>query len=94
MNMYQDDIQQAQKIPHSIESEQAVIGGLMFNESKLPEVEEIITADDFFKQAHKDIFSAMLTLVNNNHPVDVITLAGSLESSGKLESCGGLEYLF
>jgi len=93
MNMYQDESQQAQKIPHSIESEQAVIGGLMFNESKLPEVEEIITANDFFRQAHKDIFSAMLNLVSNNHPIDVITLAGSLESSGKLESCGGLEYL-
>jgi len=74
-------------------SEQAVLGFLLKNSSKFPEVYEIITSTDFFTEQHRNIFRAFEVLTDANIPLDVQTIAGKLDNQGLLEGVGGLSYL-
>ncbi|WP_148861848.1 replicative DNA helicase [Marinobacter fonticola] len=79
--------------PHSLEAEQAVLGGLMLDNSKWDSVSEIITASDFYRQDHRLIFAAIERLAGEGEPLDVVTLSEFLERAGDMEDAGGLQYL-
>ncbi|HCW90336.1 MAG TPA: replicative DNA helicase [Marinobacter sp.] len=79
--------------PHSLEAEQAVLGGLMLDNRRFDDVSEIITAKDFYRQDHQLIFGAAERLAGDGEPLDVVTLAEFLERAGDLEDAGGLSYL-
>ena len=75
----------------SEESEQSVIGSLLKDSYKMPEIIEIISSDDFFHIWHKNIFRAMELLHEDNKPIDVTTVINQL---GKLlDDSGGMSYL-
>ncbi|AKE62318.1 DNA helicase (plasmid) [Citrobacter amalonaticus Y19] len=81
--------------PQSIEAEQSVLGGLMLDNQRWDDVAEIISEQDFSSRPHRSIFSAMRSLVANQFPIDLITLAEHIENEGegKLDSLGGFAYL-
>ena len=79
--------------PHSVEAEQAVIGGLLIDTLAWDQVGDIITAEDFYRPDHQLIFGALAELIAHGKPGDVVTAAGQLERSGRLEDAGGLGYL-
>jgi replicative DNA helicase len=79
--------------PHSVEAEQAVLGGLMLDNRRFDEVAEIISASDFYRQDHRLIFGAAERLSGDSEPLDVVTLAEFLERAGDIEDAGGLSYL-
>lgn len=79
--------------PHSISAEQAVLGGLMLDNDRWDDIATIVSADRFYSRPHGVIFSAMQTLLLQNKPIDLITLAESMEQQGTLEQCGGFAYL-
>lgn len=79
--------------PYSIESEQAVVGGILIDNSRVNEVAEIISAKDFYSPQNAIIFAAIETLVYGNQPCDVVTVLTVLENTGKLEEAGGMSYL-
>ncbi len=79
--------------PHSVEAEQAVLGGLMLDNSTWEQVADRIAEADFYRQDHRLIFRVIQQLAEANQPLDVITLAEALEHIGELESAGGLAYL-
>lgn len=79
--------------PHSLSAEQAVLGGLMLDNDRWDDIATIVSADRFYSRPHSVIFSAMQTLLLQNKPVDLITLAESMEQQGTLEQCGGFAYL-
>ncbi|PPI87902.1 replicative DNA helicase [Candidatus Pantoea edessiphila] len=79
--------------PHSIEAEQSILGGLMLDNECWFNISHYVIADDFFNFAHKIIFLEMQYLLENNKPIDLITLSESLEINGKLEIVGGFAYL-
>ncbi len=80
--------------PHSVEAEQSVIGGILLEGiTALDRIEGILTADDFYRAEHRDIFAAARQLANAGKPVDVITVAEALDASGRLEDIGGMAYL-
>ncbi len=79
--------------PHSVEAEQAVLGGLMLDNRRFDEVAEIISAADFYRQDHRLIFGAAERLAGESEPLDVVTLAEFLERAGDIEDAGGLSYL-
>ena len=83
----------SQPLPHSIEAEQAVIGGLMLKNDAFDSVSEILSDRDFYNKDHQLIFNAMLRLAAEEQPFDPITLAESLQNSNELTSVGGAEYL-
>jgi replicative DNA helicase len=79
--------------PHNLEAEQAVLGGILINADAFNQVADVISDDDFYREAHALIFRGMLTLYNRDDPIDVITLAHVLTEGGVLEKVGGTDYL-
>ncbi|TVP56979.1 MAG: replicative DNA helicase [Halomonadaceae bacterium] len=79
--------------PHSVEAEQAVLGGLLLDSNGWELVAELVTDADFYRHEHRLIFNAIHRLVGDDKPLDVVTLAEWLEHAGELEDCGGLAYL-
>ena len=79
--------------PHSIEAEQSVLGGLMLDNERWDDVAERVVADDFYTRPHRHIFTEMGRLQEGGSPIDLITLAESLERQGQLDSVGGFAYL-
>ncbi|CSF80969.1 replicative DNA helicase [Shigella sonnei] len=79
--------------PHSIEAEQSVLGGLMLDNERWDDVAERVVADDFYTRPHRHIFTEMARLQESGSPIDLITLAESLERQGQLDSVGGFAYL-
>ncbi len=68
--------------PHSIEAEQSVLGGLMLDNERWDDVAERVVADDFYTRPHRHIFTEMARLQESGSPIDLITLAESLERRG------------
>ena len=79
--------------PHSLESEESVLGAVLIDNEAINSAVERVQADDFYRAAHRAIFQAMLSLSDAREPVDVITLSQKLRSLGKLDEAGGIEYL-
>ncbi len=79
--------------PHSAEAEQAVLGGLMLDNSGWDRIADLVTADDFYRLNHKLIFKALSRLAVEGRPLDVVTVSEALESAGDLVKAGGLAYL-
>jgi len=79
--------------PHSIEAEQAVLGGLLLESSAWDQVADAVNEEDFYRPDHRLIFAAIGELAGNGRPCDVVTVSEQLERIGKLEAAGGLAYL-
>ncbi len=79
--------------PHSVEAEQAVIGGLLLDASAWDNVADVLKHEDFYRADHQLIFEAIGALAANNKPCDVVTVSEQLERNSKLEEAGGLAYL-
>ena len=79
--------------PHDIEAEQAVIGSMLTDMEAVTSSIETLKPEDFYREDNKLIYSAMLNLYNRAEPIDLITVKAELESMGKFEQVGGLEYL-
>jgi len=75
--------------PHSIEAEQAVLGGLLLDPAAWDNVADVLTADDFYRADHKLIFQAIAALAATSKPTDVVTVVGELERRSELEQAGG-----
>ncbi|MDH5301375.1 MAG: replicative DNA helicase [Gammaproteobacteria bacterium] len=79
--------------PHSMEAEQAILGGLMLDNSTWDQVSDVILQEDFYRHDHKLIFEALSQLAAQNQPLDVITVSEFLANRNQLDQVGGLAYL-
>lgn len=79
--------------PQSLEAEQAVLGAILLEGESITKAIDILTPQDFYRESHKKIYTAMLELFNKNEPIDLITLTEHLKDKGELDSAGGLSYL-
>ena len=79
--------------PHSLEAEQAVLGGLMLDEQAWDRVSDRVKEEDFYRRDHRLIFQAIVLLVNESNPRDALTVAETLTRLGELENAGGIAYL-
>ena len=79
--------------PQNIEAEQSVIGAMLIDKNAVGIVTEKLMPEDFYRQAHQLIFSAMLTLHSKNEPIDMITVVDELKKMGKLDDVGGISYI-
>ena len=79
--------------PHSIESEQSVLGGLMLSNSAYEDVSAVINEFDFYTKQHQAIFVAINQLNRTNKPFDLVTVIELLTASNQLELAGGKAYL-
>jgi replicative DNA helicase len=79
--------------PHNLEAEQAVLGGVLLNNDAMNQLMDILSPDDFYREAHATIFDGMVHLYNESEPIDVITLSETLTRKSLLEKVGGIDYL-
>ena len=79
--------------PHDLEAEQAIIGSMLTDRDAVISAIEILKEEDFYREDNKAIYTAILNLYNRAEPIDIITVKSELESMGKFEQVGGLEYL-
>ncbi len=87
---------EARVLPHNLEAEAAVLGGILLDPKEaLNRVLEILVGgpEDFYSPAHQDIFDAMLRLEEGGKSIDVITLEEDLRVNDKLARVGGVEAL-
>ena len=79
--------------PHNKDAEQCVLGAILQQQGILPKTIDILQPDDFYFQANKLIFTAMLALFEKNEPQDLITVSNYLKSANTLAEAGGPAYL-
>ncbi len=80
-------------MPHNKEAEQSVLGSMLLNRECVTTAFEFLTENDFYIEANKKIFIAMLSLFNRNVPIDLVTVSDELTASSALEAVGGVQYL-
>ncbi len=79
--------------PHSLEAEQAVLGGLMLDQRAWDQIADAVSADDFYRPDHRLIFSAVQNLIERDQPPDAVTVSEFLKRTAQLEAAGGLGYI-
>lgn len=79
--------------PHSVEAEQSVLGGILLDSTAWDKITDILQESDFYRYEHRVIFHHIWQLTDHAKPVDVLTVAESLESNAELDKAGGLAYL-
>lgn len=79
--------------PQNIEAEQSVLGSLLIDKDAITKIADIVTAHDFYKDSHRLIFEAILSLYENREPIDLISLTNKLKEKNQLENIGGRTYL-
>ena len=79
--------------PHSLEAEQAVLGGLMLDNNAWDQIADRVGEDDFYRRDHRLIFRALESLAESGRPMDAVTLSEWLKSNDELDNAGGLGYL-
>ena len=88
------DAMAAMKLPpHSLEAEQAVLGGLLLENGAWDRIADQVGESDFYRQDHRQLLRAITRLIAENKPADVVTVAELLQSLGELDNVGGLPYL-
>ena len=79
--------------PHSVEAEQAVLGGVLIDNDAWDRIAGIVTSANFYRNDHRAVFEAVSDLCEEGRPCDAVTVAERLDRNGQLESAGELAYL-
>lgn len=79
--------------PNAIQAEQNVLGGLLLDNDAADKIAGVLQPADFYRQDNRLIFTAIMSMLEQGKPVDVLTLETHLAESGRLEQAGGLAYL-
>ncbi len=79
--------------PQNLAAEQAVLGAILLDNQALFKALEVLSAEEFYRPAHRRIFEAMIELVDRNQVIDLVTLTEHLQRAGTLEGIGGSAYL-
>ncbi|MEO5356063.1 MAG: replicative DNA helicase [Nitrospirae bacterium YQR-1] len=79
--------------PQNVEAEMFVLGAIMLDNEAIYKVLDVITTADFYKDQHRRIFSAMITLIDKAEPIDLVTVSDYLRNKKEMEQAGGESYL-
>ena len=79
--------------PQAPELEAAVLGALMIEKDAYPLISEILKPESFYEHRHQLLYKAIQTLAIGQKPIDILTIAEQLRSTGELEEVGGPVYI-
>lgn len=89
-----DDAMAIHRIPpQSIEAEQSVLGAMLIDREAVIAGEDLLRAEDFYRESHAVIFNAILSLSHQGKEVDILTAVEELRRMGRLEDVGGVLYV-
>ncbi len=81
------------QMPNNIEAEQGVLGSLLIDPEALDQVIGFLRVDYFYRNAHRQIYEAILAINSRGVPADFITLCDELEGRNQLEQVAGPGYV-
>jgi replicative DNA helicase len=79
--------------PNSLEAEQSVLGAMLLDKEAVTTATEFVSGEDFYREAHKELFEAIVELFDKGQPVDLITLPEKLKVRNTLDAVGGITYI-
>ena len=80
--------------PQAVEVEMAVLGAMLLQpDATVSNVFSLLSRDAFYKEGHRLIFDAIVTLYQKHEPVDLITVGEELRRRDVLETVGNMYYL-
>ncbi|MCB0044087.1 MAG: replicative DNA helicase [Caldilineaceae bacterium] len=91
MSDYQDT--PLKTTPANIEAERAVLGSLLIDPDAVIKIANFVRPSDFFRERHQLLYDAMLTLNEQNEPIDYLTLVNLMEERNQLDDVGGPAYI-
>lgn len=80
--------------PHSLEAEQAIVGGLMLDNQVWDKISTKLCEADFYRTEHRILYKSIAALAKKEQPFDVVTLLDALKTHNELDDAGGEAYLF
>jgi replicative DNA helicase len=80
-------------LPANIDAEKTILGAILLDNAAHSEAAERLEADDFALDSHQRIFLRMSELINEQRPVDIVTLSNELARYKEIEAVGGVAYL-
>lgn len=80
-------------LPHSAEAERAVLGGLLIDPNRMPDVQEVLQAGEFYRASHQKLFSLIARMYDNGDPVELVSVVEAMTRSGDAEEYGGVAYV-
>ncbi len=88
------DITQIEKVPpQSLEAEMSLLGSILLDKDAMIKIADIVQGEDFYKNAHIQIYESIIELYQKNDPIDLLTLSNRLAEKNQLEQVGGHSYL-
>ena len=75
--------------PQDIEAEASCLSSALLSRDALLKVIEILQPEDFYLDAHREIFGVVVDLERKNLPIDLVTVKQRLNDLGRLERIGG-----
>lgn len=79
--------------PQNLEAEMSVLGGVLLENEALNRALEVLRPEDFYREAHRKIFSSLIELSDRSEPADLVTLTAVLKEKAALDVVGGSAYL-
>src|SRR5574344_173325 len=79
--------------PQDIESERSLLGSILLDDTRFPDILEKLKATDFYDNRHEAIYNAMVQLYNSNQKIDLVTITSELRNEKILKNVGGSPYL-
>jgi len=79
--------------PQALEVEEAVLGSMLIEHEAATVALQMLSPNDFYKQAHRHIFETLQRLFERDNPLDLLTVESELRDQNLLEACGGPGYL-
>ncbi|OEG69728.1 hypothetical protein ATZ36_07775, partial [Candidatus Endomicrobiellum trichonymphae] len=79
--------------PQAVDVEMAVLGAMLIEKEAILKVMDIINGNDFYKEIHTQIFSAINDLYIGNRPVDLLTVSEALKKNAMFSAIRGTHYL-
>ncbi|MBI4215392.1 MAG: replicative DNA helicase, partial [Parcubacteria group bacterium] len=88
------DSQELQRLPpQNLEAEQSLLGSILIDKDAFIKIGDAVSSEDFYKDAHRLIYEAILDLSSKGEPIDLLSLSNLLEEKQQLEKIGGRSYV-
>ena len=81
------------QLPASIEAEQALLGSIIYDPDSFDKIGGMISADDFYLDEHKHIYTTLLKMYSQSKTIDLVTLVNALVEGGYRDDSGSVQYV-
>lgn len=79
--------------PQNLDAERSVLGGILLDNAALRDVAQHLEPPDFYREAHRYVYAAMVAISNRHEPIDRVTVKDQLTRQGLFAAVGGDDFV-